>query len=222
MPFLYLQSRGADINPCCGGQEGIEKLGNELVQHVFAAISAIGKKEGLEGKIQVAFQEVSVPMCYSSQRDLEKEVENKKNRLVMLMDNDIERRYTEVELKWQMMALKEVEAGNIEPTIPVDLQVLTLGKEAIFAFVPFEVLTSTGNALEQKLCSLGFAKEQCFVVGYANGTNGYLCPAAESGQHGYETRYASHWYMLPECTNQTEPTVINTLVDLAKSLLQTN
>ncbi len=219
VPFLYLQSRGADINPPCAEEEGIEKMGSELSELVLNAVGNLKDAPKVQATVNSAFATVNAPMVYVPKEDLKLAIKAMKEQISAVIDDDNARRALEVELQWCIMAQKEVEAGNTDPTIPVDLQVLTIGREAVFAFIPFEVLTATGNAVEKELCSLGFPLEGCYVVGYANGTNSYLCPAAEARQEGYETRHASHWYMLPECCEQTEPTVIQNLVELAKSLV---
>ena len=60
------------------------------------------------------------------------------------------------------------------PNTAIRLTLDKVGKQAVFAFLPFEVLTVTGNAVEEQLCQLGFDAACCFVIGYANGTYSYL------------------------------------------------
>ncbi len=217
VPFLYLQSRGADIDPPIKGEEGIALLGNQLSDLVLQKVSQLQEKESVQGDLRSAFKTVTVPMHYPDSAQLEQDVQPFYQQLCADLSVDA-RRYPEVELQWHTMAQKSVQSGKA-PALPVDLQVVAIGNQLVFAFVPFEMLTVTGNTLENSLRNLGFPTEGCFVIGYANGTNGYLCPAAEWGQEGYETRMSAHWYMLPECSRDTEPMVLTEIAELAKSLL---
>jgi hypothetical protein len=95
---------------------------------------------------------------------------------------------------------------------------LKIGERAAIAFVPFEMLTATGNAVERILASLGANAPECLVIGYSNGTNGYLCPSAEADEAGYETAGAARWYGLPECSAETEKAVLRGVHSLADRL----
>lgn len=77
--------------------------------------------------------------------------------------------------------------SNLNPTISVDLQ-LAAPEDAAFVFIPFELLTPTGNAVVET--------DRIFVFGYSNGTNGYLAPCVECVTDGYEISEAAHWYGL--------------------------
>ncbi len=219
VPFLYLQNRGADINPPCGGEEGIELVGNQLTDMVFDLLADLQKAPAVTGSVASGFTTIQLPLQYPDKEEIVEKIDEFRTQLLDVKEDDGARRYPETELIWYAKALEQVEKHGRETTLPVDLQVLCLGGQAVFAFAPFELLTATGNAIEQAMCDLGIKSEQCIVVGYANGTHSYLCPAAEYGQYGYETRLASHWYDIPECTEKTEPVVIETLAGLAKSLL---
>lgn len=220
VPFLYLQSRGADINPPCDGIEARDRVGNELTDLVFDALIQIEEKDPIQGNLDYLFRKIDLPMCYPEAHKMRAIIENAKAQLTEAQERDDCRRYPEVELTYGLQALREIESGNAEPTLSVDLQVAVLGDAVCLVFVPFEVLTSTGNALEKEICALGIESEHCFIIGYANGTNSYLCPSEESGQEGYETGGASYWYLLPQCCKETEPTVIRELADMVKTLLK--
>ena len=70
--------------------------------------------------------------------------------------------------------------------ITVTLQMLSIGRECIFAFIPFEVLTLTGNKLEEMFAAAGFPREAIYICAYANSVEGYLAPAEEFEHGGYE------------------------------------
>lgn len=219
VPFLYLQSRGADINPPSAGIEARDQVGTELTELVFDALNHMAEKQPVQGKLNYLFRKAELPMCYPDVSALHTAIENAKTQLRDTKGKDDCRRYPEVELTYILQALRAVEAGNANPTISVDLQVALIGDVVCLVFVPFEVLTVTGNALEKEICALGIAPEHCMIIGYANGTNSYLCPSDEYGQEGYETGGASYWYLLPQCCRETELTVIRQLADMAKTLL---
>ena len=87
-----------------------------------------------------------------------------------------------------------------------------------FVFLPFETLTVTGLAAEEILRKNG--ADANMVIGYANGTNSYLTPAAECGENGYETKVSARWYGLPECIPATEKTVLAAVRRLAEGLFK--
>ena len=219
VPFLYLQSRGADINPPAAGDEGIESVGNQLTDVVFAALEDCKHNPSVFGDVSYRFRQVEVPMSYPSEEQLRQGLATYTRQLRETLQDQDARRYPEVEVLWHQNALHKVVSGQTDPTITVDLQVVQVGKQAVFAFLPFEVLTATENAVEEQLCQLGFDAACCFVIGYANGTYSYLCPAKEASEGGYEAGGACHWYGLPEFSPQSEPTVINGVVTLAKEAL---
>ena len=219
VPFLYLQSRGADINPPAAGDEGIEGVGGQLADLVFAALQDQKAGKAVRGEVAARFERVKIPMSYPDKEQLEASLAAFTQQLRPIMHDQDARRHTEGEVLWHAKALRLVNGGETNPTITVDLQILQIGGQAIFAFLPFEVLTVTGNALEERLCELGIAPENCLVIGYANGTYSYLCPEAEAEAGGYEAGGACHWYGLPEFSPKSEPAVINGIVTLAKEVL---
>ena len=219
VPFLYLQSRGADINPPAAGDEGIEAMGNQLAELVFAALDDCKQNKAVCGDVGYRFRRVEVPMSYPSEEQLRQGLATYTQQLRETRHDQDARRYPEVEVLWYQNALHQVTSGQTNPTITVDLQVVTIDKQAIFAFVPFEVLTVTGNAIEEQFCQLGIDSPCCFVIGYANGTYSYLCPTKEASEGGYEVGGACHWYGLPEFSPESEPAVINGIVTLAKEVL---
>ena len=82
---------------------------------------------------------------------------------------------------------------------------LAIGKACVFLFVPFELLTLTGNKLEEMFVAAGFARETVYVCGYSNMTEGYLAPVEEFAFGGYEVAGAAHWYNIPEASPESEP-----------------
>lgn len=219
VPFLFLQGRGADINPPCGGIEGIQSMGNELTDRIFTALKRTQETNGVQGEFTSLFRCAKIPMCYPSKDILLTELADFKAQATDLSADAAARRYPEVELIWHSKALEAIETKQ-EPYVDADLQMVSIGGSFVMVFVSFELLTTTGNTIEAMLSSYNIDPDKCFVIGYANGTNGYLCPSAESGQDGYETRLAAHWYSLPECCEKSEETVLCEVADMAKTLLE--
>ena len=91
----------------------------------------------------------------------------------------------------------------------VPLQVLAIGKACVFLFIPFELLTLTGNKLEDMVAEVGFARETIYVCGYSNMTEGYLAPVEEFEFGGYEVAGAAHWYNIPEASPESEPALLD-------------
>ena len=100
----------------------------------------------------------------------------------------------------------------------VPLQALAIGKACVFLFVPFELLTLTGNKLEDMFAKVGFARETIYVCGYSNMTEGYLAPVEEFAYGGYEVDGAAHWYNIPEASTESEGAVLNWFQKMSEEL----
>ena len=213
VPMLFLQGRGADIDPQIFEENGIVSLGEQLSDCVFAGLERAAKEVGVSGEIKSAFSRESIPFRKPSAEKISAMTAQYSKALAEAKD-DRQRRSASVKLYW---TLKNREAAN-DPCLVADLQILKIGDEAAIAFVPFETLTVTGNAVESILSSHGVKAPNCIVAGYSNGTNGYLCPSAEVDEPGYETTQAALWYGLPECSADTEKAVLRGFETLAEKL----
>lgn len=221
VPALFLQGRGADIDPYfeqnLSFNEKCDQLGGELASAVFAAVEAAGRPGG-EQTFQTALDWVEVPMSYPAEDVLRKQHDSfmEQARSASTMQ---EKRYPMREVDWHRVALESLKAGK-SPNLKVPIQALLLPGTAAFVFLPFELLTNTGNAVEQMLRQRGYSAGQCFVLGYSNGTYGYLAPEQEFDDGGYEISGASHWYggHIPECSRQSEGTVLKAVSELLERL----
>ena len=220
VPFLFLQGRGADVDPLFWEQEGVDRLGNELTEKVFAALDTLANMTGTHGPIRSLFRKSRIPMCWPGKAEMATELEQQLQKLTENKDKSKARRYADVNIRWLQNAIRELESGNTDPEITVSFQALSVGRDFVMVFVPFEMLTVTGNAIESAICAMGIDPARCFVIGYANGTNGYLCPSAEHGDGSYEVQGAARWYSLPQCCEASERTVIARLTELTSELLQ--
>lgn len=214
VPLLYLQNRGADVDPMRGGEldtdTAIDLLGHELTDPVLRA-SAARAGEALpahDGRLTTVYEQVTLPMLEMNDADsLRAQIRELEAQYFALDRTNIVKHYTLRELQWARAMLRRAESGEgFSLTVP--LQIVSLGREFVFAFVPFEMLTLTGGALERIFTDAGFPKEAVYTVGYANSVNGYLAPAAEFPFGGYEVAGAAHWYGLPQDDVTTEPAVL--------------
>ena len=88
---------------------------------------------------------------------------------------DWERFYRE----WKEDTLREI-SRNVRDTLPVEIQVLMLGKDILFAMLPGEVFTKWG--LKIKKCS---PAKNTFVIGIANDEVGYIPDEDDFARNGY-------------------------------------
>ena len=219
VPFLFLQGRGADIDPHFTGEtrtEMYEKLGKEYADSVFNALSRMTGAGLADGKIQSLYRTFKIPMNYPSEEKIKNNIKLYKDEIINAQSTG-DMRCAAVEFNWHMKALSCVTDGA-EPCVFADIQIMSIGGTAVFVFVPFELLTPTGNSIEEILIKRGFAAERIFIIGYSNGTNGYLAPSEECGNSGYEISGAAHWYGLPECCAESEKAVISAVSLLAEEL----
>ncbi|MBO7376029.1 MAG: hypothetical protein J6V01_02895 [Clostridia bacterium] len=216
VPVLFLQGRGADIDPQIFGEEGIVRLGEQLSGCVFTGLERAASAPAVSGGIKSAFSKEKIPFGKPDGEKLAKEINDYSKKLAAAPDAR-QRRAISVKLYWALKSRSDCEKTE-PPRLDADLQMLKIGDRAAIAFVPFEMLTVTGNAVESILGSFGVNAPHCLVLGYSNGTNGYLCPSAEADEAGYETAGAARWYGLPECSAETEKAVLRGVHTLAAGL----
>ncbi len=212
VPYLFLQGRGADINPQLYLKlpidEMIERLGRELSIPVakFAANAPTG--QSLAGELQVQYEIVRIPMKRMTDlAAVRGEIARESAAYRALAPDDIQKHFVLRQLQWWRHMEKMIENGE-DFALRVPLQVLAIGKACVFLFVPFELLTLTGNKLENMFAEVGFARETIYVCGYSNMTKGYLAPVEEFPFGGYEVAGAAHWYNIPEASPESEPALL--------------
>lgn len=223
VPFLFLQGRGADINPSVESREEsvreatLEKLGRELADGVFSSLEKMTGCGTAEGRLISRAKTLSVPLICPEEKWLS---DTCREMLGICKSSreayEGEKRWAAVELQWCDEMLGRLEKGDAA-TVEVKVQLLSLQDEVVFVFVPFELLTETGNSLESLMTETGTAAEKCFVVGYCNGVNGYLVPSSESQKEGYETKSSAHWYHLPgEYDERAERLILDSVKEMLR------
>lgn len=212
VPFMFLQGRGADINPYIPPgadsraesvrEDALARLGGEFAESVFFALGKM-KAVGKQSKsIEFSERKISVPTVFPDRERLERDKAFAKSEFLRLCgkydgyDDDGLKRYYLVESLWNCRIAELAEHGG-GTSVTARVQFLRIDGFAAFAFVPFELLTETGNAIEKILGKTGLPEVSRFAVGYCNGVNGYLPPESECGKDDYETKSSAHWYGLP-------------------------
>ena len=213
VPYLFLQGRGADINPQLylglPIDEMIERLGRELSIPVakFAANAPQGKS--LSGELTRHYETVRIPMKRMTDlATVRAEIARESKAYRELSPDNIQKHFVLRQLQWWRHMEQMIE-NDEDFALRVPLQVLAIGKACVFLFIPFELLTLTGNKLEDMFAEVGFARETIYVCGYSNMTEGYLAPTEEFEFGGYEVAGAAHWYNIPEASPQSEPAVLD-------------
>ena len=213
IPYLFLQGRAADINPQLYLKlpidEMIERLGSELSTPVAQFATNSAKGEILSGALTRRYEMIRIPM--KKMTDLaavREEIARQSEAYRAISPDDIQKHFVLRQLQWYRHMERMIENGE-DFSIRVPLQVLAIGKACVFLFVPFELLTLTGNKLEEMFIAAGFARETIYVCGYSNMTEGYLAPVEEFPYGGYEVAGAAHWYNIPEASPESEPALLD-------------
>ncbi|NLN03239.1 MAG: hypothetical protein GX166_00200 [Clostridiaceae bacterium] len=220
MCFMFLQGSCGDINPMVEGvsqEEKLEKLGGELVQSVLDVIK-IEKVKGHNGDVDIDFKlnEINVPMkAFPPREEVEREID-KYIKAYYDAQDEMNKRYILQYLNWYRGILKKIERGE-NGDIQVPLQYLKVGnkeEKMIFIFLPFEVLTRTALKIEDRLITMGYEKENIYIVGYSNIVYGYLIPGEEIGYEKYENKDAPVWYNTALFDKDSERIVIEKLFEM--------
>ena len=222
VPYIYFQGRAADIDP--DGfhnfpiEEFIDRLGNELALPVkkFAESTVAG--DTVRGELKWEYENVCIPMKQLNDKDfLHYCIKKYLNAYLELPPENHKKHYKLRELEWYRHMLRIAESGeSFDITVP--LQYLAIGKTALFAFVPFEMLTLTGNKLEDIFAEAGFPRGAIYICGYSNVVEGYLAPAEEFEFGGYEVSGASHWYNTSETVPESEGALLAWFAEKAEKL----
>ena len=221
VPFLFLQGRGADINPCTFEdmdiEEVMEKVGSELADAVACAVRKAGGNQESIDSVQNIYTPAAIPVKpFETVEEAEKKLHDK---FEAYLDKpwSLEKHYAFRELEWHRRMYRKIRRCE-KPEVHVPIQLLKIGEHLIFVFLPFEVLTNTGNKIEEILCHMGYREEYIFIIGCANSVNSYLTPLEEIPFGGYEVTRAAHWYGLPEYGKCTEKNVIDIVEKIAAGL----
>ena len=220
IPYFFFQGRGADINPAVIGEtldEQIAAVGKQLSVPVEAfALSGEGLTRRAEGTPDLRYGMLKVPMMrMDDTAELKRQAKEWEERYLNLPFSDWNKHYYLRELQWTRKMLEIAEGGG-DFSLTVPMQMIKIGKEFAFAFVPFELLTLPGDRIEALFAEAGFDPATVFVCGYSNSVNGYLAPPEEFEVGGYEVSGAAHWYLIPQTSPESEPAVVSWFAEQLK------
>ena len=213
LPYLFFQGRCGDIDPYFEDKlsidEKISLLGQEFIRPVQAMAEKTADGHILNGPVTWHCESVRIPMMALTDTEaLKKDILAHENAYFAASPEDIKKHYNLRKLQWLRRMLHKAEAGE-DFDITVTLQYLEIGKACVFAFIPFEVLTLTGNQLEQTFMEAGFPREAIYICAYANSVEGYLAPAEEFPYGGYEVINAAAWYNTSRTCPQSEEALLS-------------
>lgn len=212
VPYFYFQGGAADIDPIRTGgtiDEMMTKLGRELTIPLEAFVRTADNFTVPQGGLNVRYAWLKVPMLQMNDtEELRATVRTWEERYLSQPIQEWNKHYYLRELEWarKMLEIAE-ESGDFNLTVP--MQMITVGNDFAFAFVPFELLTLPGQRIEALFVEAGFDPASVFVCGYSNSVNGYLAPPEEFETGGYEVAGAAHWYMIPQTCTDTAPAVVS-------------
>jgi len=220
VPYMYFQGRGADINPhfddAVSYDERIEVLGSELVGPVTKYAENAVCDKICDGELKMAYEYITLPMLAMRDADkLRASLKEYEQKHFELPYGEPTKHYHFREIQWLRHMLRLCESGESND-FAVPLSCMAVGNSFVFAFVPFELLTLTGNKLEEVFVAAGYPREAIYICGYTNVTEGYLAPVEEFAYGGYEVVNAAHWYNISQNSPETEPAVIEWFGNQAK------
>ena len=222
LPYIYFQGRCGDINPYFEDKmtidEKIRVLGREFIDPVRAAAEASGVGNIVDGVLQWRNETVRIPMMALADDDeLRAEILANEKGYFAADPTDIEKHYSLRKLQWLRNMRRKAQAGE-SFDIDVTLQMLAIGRDCVFAMIPFEVFTLTGNKLEEMFSNAGFPREAIYICAYANSVEGYLAPAEEFVYGGYEVINAAAWYNTSRTCPESEAALLAWFNEQIKTL----
>ena len=211
LPYIYFQGRCGDIDPYFEGpltiDEKIGMLGRELTDAVEEMVGANRTGTQLCGEVVWREEAVRIPMmALTDTQSLKDDILAHEKAYFAADPADVKKHYNLRKLQWLRRMLRRAENGE-DSDITVTLQYLAIGKQCVFAFIPFEVLTLTGNKLED-IFAAGFPREAIYICAYANSVEGYLAPVEEFPYGGYEVINAAAWYNTSRTCPESEGAVL--------------
>lgn len=184
-PVVLVTNGGCgNINPIEKSDDytQVKKLGTILGQEIVKAGQA--STPCAIDSLAIAFQEMDLQLEEPTRAELEKSIDAHRRVFMKSGRNFIDRRVFEAYCVWYAQTKEILERKRAFPTTKARVQVLKLGP-AIFVGVNMEVFSSMATQLRQIT-----GHQQVYVVGYANGSAGYLAPQQVYDEGGYEVEAA--------------------------------
>ena len=201
MPILYLEGRGADIDPTDKTEDVMRRLGQELCSAVKKGIRQRTNASPEKASFVRTYKRVDIPVLPTpGKKEIAALRKQYLEQFADIHELGMARHYTTNELNY--LYCMEQYAGRRKLTVPV--QFFSPSRGLLFVFLPFELLTLTGNKIEEIARRKGYDANGIFVAGYTNSVHSYLPPAEEFAYGGYEVDVASHWYGFPDYSPDSE------------------
>ncbi len=225
VPVVYLNGRGGDTNPLhrekLPADYLVNKLGTELSDSIKDGIEKLSGAPTEDYDIKSAYNMETIPRKAFLPVEEYEALIAAEYKKYFETTAPVTKRCIFPEIEWLKMCRDMAKEGK-DSSIKAPLQVFKLNNDAIFAFIPFELLCVTGNTIEEKLVEMGYKRESIFVIGYANQVLSYLAAVEHFDKGGYDIGgafgAASHWYKVPDCSKETEGAVIDGIMKLVEKV----
>jgi len=188
---LFTNGCCGDTDPLAAGKsfEGTERLGRMLAGEVIRVSASI--TECQRPQISISEMEVSLPCTQPfSEKQLKKmisEADESVRECRGKRDHLSQACRGAARLRWATRMLEKTGEGKVPQTVEIKIRALRLGRVVLVA-IPGEVFAEIGLAIK-KTSPLDFT----YVLGYADGTVGYIPTRKALAEGGYETE-AYIWY----------------------------
>ena len=206
---LFLNGACGDIRPDLtddkgefrgGYKDDMIKEGEILAKSI---ISSIRKSQSSKPKVNIKIQSIDIPLYYDYSlitkrvRKIDKDSYESKQINQTLLNSAFER-WDEWQIKSNLKPEKEI----------ITVNVVALTKQFAMVFLPGEIFTKTGLAIHS-----GSPYAHTMVVGYSNGTVGYIPTYEDYAIGGYEVQDAFKLYWRPA------PFKAGTAEEISKSII---
>ncbi|MDD5688074.1 MAG: neutral/alkaline non-lysosomal ceramidase N-terminal domain-containing protein [Elusimicrobia bacterium] len=208
---VFLQGYCGDINVKDDGNfEKAKEYGKDISDELLKVYKNIKVKDGL--KIDMKSAIINLPLHVPTIEEVDERMEKYSDW--RKKDVNFERFMQE----WKEEIMNKVK-NNSSNLLPVEIQILKVGKDIVFAIQPSELFTKVGMKIKKIVRDKGF--KNVFVVGYANDYVGYIPDEEDFGDGpGRFRNYAAMRAPMFTGFFRYEKNVGAVLVDGLKSLLE--
>lgn len=211
---LFYTGACGDVDPVSRGSfSAAEKLGKTLAEEALKEI----KKMKFNSDIEIKTEEVSFKIPYEWLPDPE-EAKDIYEKTLSHYEGAVKKgdkeamKIQKAFLLWAEDLKKKANESKLPSCLECKLQCIKLG-DAVFLSFPFELFSSISLVLREKS-----GIENLFMVGYANGYNGYLPDESSYAEGGYEIEEAFKYVGLLPLPSQAEKLFTENALSLMKSL----
>jgi neutral ceramidase len=212
--ILFFTGASGDVDPVERGSFFIaDRLGMKLAQESLKIIDSMEAKVDID----IKSKETSLNIPYGWRPDPQ-EAEETFQHTLQQYEETVEKRDRNAEkirkafLLWAEELRDKASKNELPPSLRCELQCIKLGDGVLLAF-PFELFSSISLSLRAKS-----GVKNLFMVGYANGYNGYLPDKDSINEGGYEVEEAFKYVGLLPLSANAEELFLEKALSLIKSL----